>query len=149
MKKISLFLAALTIMAMAFSCGDGSTAEPKENGAKAGAAADTKCGFKVDGDNVIFTFDEAIYSGQLLDEIESVTVAGEFQGWDPTAADWHATKGENGLWTFTAPLSTCPCGSKFKFVVNDIDWMQPDTSLDPKYLTDDGVGGFNLVMACE
>ena len=74
----------------------------------------------------------------------------QFQGWDPTAADWHATKGEGGLWTFEAPLSTCPCGSKFKFVVNDIDWMQPDAEkTDPKYLTDDGFGGFNLQMACE
>lgn len=148
MKKISLILSALAIMAMVFSCGDGSTAETKDNGAKAGAA-DYRCGFKVEGENVVFTFDESIYSGQLLDDIETVTVAGAFQGWDPTAADWHATKGEGGLWTFTKPLSECPCGSPFKFVVNDIDWMQPDTSLDPKYLVDDGVGGFNLVMACE
>ncbi|MBP5449967.1 MAG: hypothetical protein J6Y01_07615 [Spirochaetales bacterium] len=47
-------------------------------------------------------------------------------------------------------MSTCPCGSKFKFVVNDIDWMQPDAEkTEKKYLTDDGFGGFNLQMACE
>ena len=148
MKKISLIFSVLAVIAMMFSCGDGADTQKAEKGN--GAKKDNLSGFEVQGDKVIFTFDESLYAGQLLDDIESVTVAGDFQGWDPTAADWHATKGEGGLWTFEAPLSTCPCGSKFKFVVNDIDWMQPDAEkTEKKYLTDDGFGGFNLQMACE
>ncbi len=108
------------------------------------------CGYEIKGDSVIFYFDESIYAGQIIDSVDTVTVVGQFQGWDPTAADWHATKGEGGLWTLESNKSICFCGSKFKFVVNDIDWMLPDSErIDSKYLAADGFGTYNLVLVCE
>nr|HPO50793.1 hypothetical protein [Spirochaetota bacterium] len=98
-----------------------------------------------EGDNVVFVFNPADYPAGF-DETELVTVAGEFNGWDAGAQDWQAQLKEDGMWYFTAPKEKVPSGSKFKFVINTVDWQQPDTTKVPKEnLVDDGYGGFNLV----
>lgn len=145
MKKLNAFLSLAVIIAM-LSVGCTSGGETK----KKASEADPRVGFEVKGDKVIFSLHTAVYGGQILDEIESVTVAGEFNGWDTAAADWQASDDDgDGIWTLEKTLAKAPCGSKFKFVVNQVDWMQPPTEIDKKYLTDDGFGGFNLVLACE
>ncbi|HNZ27841.1 MAG TPA: hypothetical protein PLG34_04150 [Spirochaetota bacterium] len=145
MKKLNAFLSLAVIIAM-LSVGCTSGGETK----KKASEADPRVGFEVKGDKVIFSLHTAVYGGQILDEIESVTVAGEFNGWDTAAADWQASDDDgDGIWTLEKTLAEAPCGSKFKFVVNQVDWMQPPTEIDKKYLTDDGFGGFNLVLACE
>jgi len=90
-------------------------------GKKSSGKMDTRVGHYIKGDNVVFVFDTKIYSGQLLDELESVTVAGEFNGWDTGAADWQATDPDgDGLWTLEKPKSKVPNGVKFKFVANQV-----------------------------
>ena len=144
MKKLNAFLSLVVIIAMlSVGCAGGGETKKK-------AEVDPRVGFEVKGDKVIFSLHTSVYGGQILDEIESVTVAGEFNGWDTAAADWQASDADgDGIFTLEKTTAEAPCGSKFKFVVNQVDWMQPPTEIDPKFLTDDGFGGFNLVLACE
>ncbi len=144
MKRIISILTVLVAMFSFIACEGG--AETTEAAAASNSA---QCGFIIDGDKVTFTFDVKHYA--TFDPIEEATLAGEFNGWDPVAADWQMTDEDgDGVWTFETDLATVPCGSKFKFVGNQVDWMQPDAAvLDKKYLADDGFGGFNLVMSCE
>lgn len=144
MKKLNLFLSLIIVAFFIFSCGGGGETKKKDGG-----KLDPKVGFQVKGDKVTFAFSTEVYGGQLLDEIEGVTVAGEFNGWDTAAADWQATDKGDGFWVLEKTTTEAPCGAKFKFVVNQVDWMQPSTEIDAKYLADDGFGGFNLVLACE
>jgi hypothetical protein len=148
MKKIfTVVLWIIFAMLLIFATCKGG-AEGKKSSSK--GKMDTRTGHYIKGDNVVFVFDTKIYSGQLLDELESVTVAGEFNGWDTGAADWQATDPDgDGLWTLEKPKSKVPNGVKFKFVANQVDWMQPPTEIDKKYLADDGFGGFNLVVNYE
>ena len=148
MKRIISILTLVAAMFTFVACGEESTPDvtPRPDGA---AVSDTLTGFKIEGEKVIFTFNVKDYAS--FEEIEEVTVSGEFNGWDPVAADWQATDDDgDGIWTFETDLATVPCGTKFKFVTNQVDWMQPNAdALDAKYLADDGFGGFNLVLACE
>lgn len=142
-------ISILTVVAAMFTfvaCGEGSTAEATD--AKSGVS-NTIQGFVIEGDKITFTFNVKDYAS--FEEIEEVTVAGDFNGWDPVAADWQATDDDgDGIWTFVSDTATVPCGTKFKFVTNQVDWMQPAADvLDKKYLADDGFGGFNLVVACD
>jgi hypothetical protein len=146
MKRIISILTLVAAMFTFVACGgEGSTAQTTS----AATVSETLPGFKIEGEKVIFTFNVKDYAS--FEEIEEVTVSGEMNGWDPVAADWQATDDDgDGIWTFETDLATVPCGTKFKFVANQVDWMQPAADvLDAKYLTDDGFGGFNLVLACE
>lgn len=148
MKRIISILTLVAAMFTFVACGgEGSTAQTAS--AETATVSETLPGFKIEGEKVIFTFNVKDYAS--FEEIEEVTVSGEFNGWDPVAADWQATDDDgDGIWTFETDLATVPCGTKFKFVANQVDWMQPAADvLDAKYLTDDGFGGFNLVLACE
>jgi hypothetical protein len=146
MKRIISILTLVAAMFTFVACGgEKSTADVTP----VNAVSDTLSGFKIEGDKVIFTFNVKDYAS--FEEIEEVTVSGEFNGWDPVAADWQATDDDgDGIWTFETDLATVPCGTKFKFVTNQVDWKQPNADAsDAKYLADDGFGVFNLVLACE
>ncbi|MCH5150922.1 MAG: hypothetical protein J1G30_09670 [Spirochaetales bacterium] len=150
MKRIISILTLVAAMFTFVACGgEGSSTAQTQTTAPAESAtvSDTLKGFKIEGDKVIFTFNVKDYAS--FEEIEEVTVAGDFNGWDPVAADWQATDDDgDGIWTFETDLATVPYGTKFKFVTNQVDWMQPNADvLDAKYLADDGFGGFNLVLA--
>jgi hypothetical protein len=145
MKKLISVLAIIAVIMMVFACGGGSTKTKKVD--------DFKTGFQLDGDNILFTYQETDYAN--FDPVEAITVAGEFNGWDPAAPDWQATDDDgDGVWTFESTLEEVPCGTQFKFVANTVDWQQPpadalNASGRGSSLTDDGFGGFNLVLVCD
>jgi len=135
MKKLISIVTLLVVAMLLASCGG--SGETKKDGGKFNSAV----GYKIDGDNVIFVFNPADYPAGF-DETEMVTVAGEFNKWDAGAPDWQAVKKDDGIWYFTAPKSKVTSGMKFKFVVNTVDWQQPDTNKVPAdHLVDDGYGG--------
>lgn len=139
MKKLFSVLAMIVMAMLIASCGG--TAEKKEDKKAAG----TVIGYKISGDKVIFTYNPKDYPAGF-DETEMVTVAGEFNGWDAGAKDWQAKLADDGIWYFESTKDKVKSGMKFKFVVNTVDWQQPDTTKVPKeHLVDDGYGGFNLV----
>lgn len=142
MKRIVSILSLIVAAMMIVSCGGTAQTTEKKSSGEAG----TLCGYTISGNDITFTFNVKDYAS--FDEIESVTVSGEFNGWDPAAADWQATDDDgDGIWIFKTTLDQAPVGSKFKFVTNEVDWQQPAADkLDKKYLADDGFGGFNLVI---
>lgn len=149
MKKLVTIIALLIIVLLAFNCGGDGTAKA------GGKDVSSLVGYKLDGDNITFVWDTAVYGAQNFDPIESITVAGEFNSWSVDAADWQATDSDgDGKWTFKSTTDAVPCGSQFKFVANEVDWQQPPADdikaagLD-EHITDDGYGGFNLVLVCD
>ncbi len=144
MKTMAKYAAAIFIFTTLIL--SSAQAAKKADTKKKAVKEDTLLGYKIDGDNVIFTFNVKDYAS--FDEVESITVAGEFNGWDPAAPEWQATDDDkDGIWIFKASKSLVPSGTKFKFVSNQVDWNQPAADkLDKKYLADDGNGGFNLVV---
>ena len=110
----------------------------------------TKTGFKVHGNKVIFMYNPKDYPAGF-DEIGMVTVAGEFNNWNPGAKDWQAKLNtRDGIWYFESTIDLAQPGMQFKFVVNGKDWQQPDPSkISRKNLADDGYGGFNLKLVYE
>jgi hypothetical protein len=149
MKKILSLLSLLVIFAMLVSCGKGGgeTKDADNGSADAGGAMIEI--YKIEGDSITFLFNEKDYP--TFDEIDSVTVAGEFNGWDVAAADWQMTDDDgDGVWELTASLEDAACGSQFKFVTNEMDWQQPsDEKIDAKFLVDDPYGSYNMVVVCE
>ncbi|OHD19188.1 MAG: hypothetical protein A2086_16745 [Spirochaetes bacterium GWD1_27_9] len=140
MKKFFAIL-ALIAMSIMVVIGCGSGAEKKDGGKKFG----TEIGYKINGDKIIFVFNPADYPAGF-DETEMVTLAGEMNGWDAGAKDWQLVKKDDGMWYFETTKDKIPAGTKFKFVVNTVDWQQPTPEKMPKdHLTDDGYGGFNLL----
>ena len=143
------FLSLLLIMVLVTSFGYGSKKAPKpKKGAKPAAeVVSTAKGYKIDGNKVTFMFNPKDYP-EGFDETEMVTVAGEFNGWDAGAKDWQAVlNAKDGIWYFESTKDVVPSETKFKFVVNTVDWQQPDPAKVPKEnLVDDGYGGFNLVV---
>lgn len=140
MKKLISIVSMLVVAMLLASCGGGAETKKEEK-----KAFNSAVGYKIEGDNIVFVFNPADYPAGF-DETEMVTVAGEFNGWDAGAKDWQAVKKDDGMWYFSVPKAKVPAGTKFKFVVNTVDWQQPDTTKVPKEsLVDDGFGGFNLV----
>ncbi|MBN2564571.1 MAG: glycogen-binding domain-containing protein [Candidatus Eisenbacteria bacterium] len=74
-------------------------------------------------------------------DADAVSVAGEFNKWDPTANPME--KGPDGLWHVTVDLT--PGSYKYKFVV-DGDWIADPANSDT---VDDGYGGVNSVLTVE
>jgi len=145
MKKLLSLLTVLTLVLTLASCGG--TAETTESTDDAASTSGSPLhGYIVEGNTIKFIFDSALYPS--FDEVETVTIAGEMNGWDPAAADWQATDDDgDGVWTFESTLDEAPVGSAFKFVTNEVDWQQPNADkLDEMYLKDDGFGGFNIVI---
>lgn len=104
----------------------------------------TKIGFELTDDFVIFTYNAEDY---FMDnkKIVSLTVAGDFNGWKVDNPNWQAKDDDkDGIWTLEVEKTQVKNGSKFKFVVNKSEWQQPPTTINKKYLVDDGYGGFNL-----
>jgi len=146
MKKL-LSLLLILIFATSLTWGAKEKAPKKPKKGKATVASSTAVGYKVDGDKIIFMYNPKDYPSGF-DEAEMVTVAGEFNSWDAGAKDWQAVLDKkDGVWYFESTKGVVASGTKFKFVVNTVDWQQPDDKKVPKEnLFDDGFGGFNLVV---
>lgn len=72
---------------------------------------------------------------------ETVTVAGDFNGWDPEATALRDTDGD-GIWTGLIALR--PGMHKYMFVVNGEKWV---TDPEAERYVDDGFGMRNAVIA--
>jgi len=142
-KLLSLLLVMILVTSLTWGAKE---AKPKKAPKGKAEASSTLKGFKVSGDKIIFTFNPKDYPAGF-DEIEMVTVAGEFNSWDAGAKDWQAQlNAKDGIWYFESTTAKVPSGTKFKFVVNTVDWQQPEPEkFGLENLVDDGYGGFNLV----
>ncbi len=84
-----------------------------------------KQGYADFGSNITFLFDEALYGVQP----EKVVVTGEFRNWDQNMndPDWELKK-TGSYWALTfdnTDFKVINPGSKFKFRINDGDWLDP------------------------
>ncbi|NCC49996.1 MAG: hypothetical protein EOM20_02150 [Spartobacteria bacterium] len=104
-------------------------------------------GYTAHGGTLTFCFDETTY-GVRLDARDVVSVAGNFNGWNPKEKRWYLyDKDDDGIWKLTIPMQAIrrPPGAHdliFKFVVNHTDWLSP-----PQHAlnaTPDGEGNTNL-----
>lgn len=144
MKRCRMMMPAIVVLLIC-SCsgGDGG----------GGVSVESLVGYSFRGFNITFVFDESIYPNP--GPVQTVSVAGQMNGWDPASPDWQAADNDgDGRWQVESSLTVVPCGTQFKFVVNGVDWQQPpaqaiqDQGLG-HHLADDGFDGFNLVLVCE
>lgn len=75
----------------------------------------------------------------LQPEAQSVDVAGDFNGWDPTRTPLEQTA--TGAWTVTLPLQ--PGRYEYMFVVDGTQWVGDPFAVEQ---TDDGFGSRNAVL---
>ncbi|HNR94668.1 MAG TPA: alpha-amylase family glycosyl hydrolase [Kiritimatiellia bacterium] len=113
-----------------------------------GAEGGRRQGYAVVQQLVSFYFDEKLY-GLDISSTTLVTVAGNFNGWNPQGGDrWRLTDPDNdGIWEGTAHIQGLrpPAGERemaFKFVLNGKEWL-PVLETAPNVL-DDGRGNANL-----
>lgn len=90
---------------------------------------------RVEGGRLVFRYHN--------DVAYSVSLAGDFNNWDPLAAPF--VKEDNGLWTATIALPA-PGGYQYKFVVNGGQWIE-DPGNGAK--TSDNYGGLNSLLVVE
>jgi 1,4-alpha-glucan branching enzyme len=84
--------------------------------------------------------DAHVFSYKAAAGTRSVTVAGSFNGWNPSANPLSDADGD-GVWTTDVALK--PGSHQYKFVVNGSDWLTDPAN--PKK-TPDGLGGDNSVV---
>jgi predicted esterase len=94
-------------------------------------------GYKFEGNNLTFIFDEAAYGAQ--GEVSSVAVAGNFNA-------GNSDDDNDGVWTLQVPAAVfIRPGAAFLFVA-DGQKLQPPSGIDPNYLLPDSEGGSLLVL---
>lgn len=152
MKRILSIMSLAIAAMMILSCGGGAETKSESTGEAAGESETAK-GYRIEGENVVFTFNEADYA--LFEPTDFANVAGEMNGWDMASMDWALTDDDgDGIWTLSVPLAELdfantktPGQVEFKFVQNELSWLQPNTELvDPSTLADDGFDGYNLII---
>ncbi len=98
--------------------------------------SDGTLGYLIGNDEIIFRFDASEFeeatrndTGRWLAisdvDIETVTVAGEFNGWSKEA--WQMQDAGEGIWELRKNLAFFNEGSEleFKFVLNGFFWVEP------------------------
>lgn len=101
-------------------------------------------GYKIEKDQVTFLFTKPDY---LNVPIEHVSVAGEFNGWDPSTEGFELEKIGDNIYQRTLNLDKLgkPGEKKqFKFVVNGNTWLRP--ARQALNIKDNGPGNSNLVI---
>lgn len=95
-------------------------------------------GYKVDTENkkITFTFDPAMYK-DVPDNITTVCVLGNFNGWKEENTDYTLTDDGNGVFTGTFELPEHK--SEFKYYVNNY-WIGAKKRLDEYNIPEDYVG---------
>lgn len=86
-------------------------------------------GYKIVGDNVVFTFD--VPETMTPESVKSVTLAGSFNDWNPANERYDLKPISNKTYILSLPLSTFEKAKKyaFKFVVNRNQWQDgPDNA---------------------
>jgi len=154
----------LTVVVVCLLVSGAALAEPVDVEVEAGgsAAADKPrfVGFRIDGEEVVFTFDRTEYefatrgdNGQRvamadipLAELAGVAVAGEFNGWSTDA--WMMEPVEPGVYELRRPLEQF--GDQgwwpFKFVIDGMLWAEPTSSAANTVPTGLGGNSFNLLL---
>ena len=158
--KIARILTAVVVCLLVPVAAVAEPAAPAQ--AVGGAAADDSglVGYRIDGEEVIFTFDRTQYefaargdngqrvamAGIPLAESAGVAVAGEFNGWSTDA--WMMELVEPGVYELHRPLSHFrEYGSwAFKFVIDGMLWAEPSSSMPNIVPTGLGYNSFNLVL---
>jgi 1,4-alpha-glucan branching enzyme len=118
-------------------------------------------GYRIDGDDVVFTFDKNDYEkatkdnfGDVIDfddlDIKNVVVSGEFNNWSKDK--WQMTKISDNKYELRKHLSdfTDEFSWEFKFVINNTYWAEPSKNIKNKVDAKDPNGSqlhvYNLRM---
>jgi predicted esterase len=101
-------------------------------------------GHTIEGDNVTFVFDQALYE---RDEVEAVAVKGNFNDYNEETPGWQLSDDEgDGVWTLEVPLGErIKAGIPFRFVVDGMV-LEPPDGVAPDFLVSDSEGGNLLVI---
>jgi predicted esterase len=101
-------------------------------------------GHTIEGDNVTFVFDQALYE---LDEIEAVAVKGNFNDSNEETPGWQLSDEDgDGVWTLDVPLGErIKAGTPFRFVADGVV-LEPPDGVAPDFLVSDSEGGNLLVI---
>jgi predicted esterase len=101
-------------------------------------------GHSMEGDNVTFVFDQALYG---LDQVEAVAVKGNFNDYNAETPGWQLSDEEgDGVWTLEVPLGErIKAGTPFRFVVDGVV-LEPPAGVAPDFLVSDSEGGHLLVI---
>ena len=115
-------------------------------------------GYHDRGDSIEFIFvaqNKMIVSGTLVNlrdrfnEIKSVNVAGDFNNWNPKDAKYVAVMGMDQM--FRLVVAKIQIGKKgetrqFKFVVNQVYWVEPPADAANRYTGKDGFTNLTLKL---
>lgn len=116
-------------------------------------------GYRIEGNDVIFTFDKREYQKSIHENgenipledfnIENVTVAGEFNNWSKNK--WKMTQIDENIYEFRKNIKefSDDFSWEFKFVINHTHWAEPyEHDLNITEAIDDGgnLGVHNLHM---
>jgi hypothetical protein len=144
--------AALSAVSLAAATAPGATAE-----------GDAPIGYRVEGGAVVFTFDPASYdfatrgdTGGRVDLANvaigaagTVAVAGEFNGWSTDA--WPMEVGQGGVYELRRPVEEFAGRDSwpFKFVIDDLLWVEPPSTAPNVVPTGLGNNSLNLLLVLQ
>jgi hypothetical protein len=118
----------------------------------------TDIGYHDRGDSIEFFFvpqNKMIVSGTLVNlkdrfnEIKSINVAGDFNNWNPKDAKYVAVMGTDQM--FRLVVAKMKIGKKgetrqFKFVVNQVYWVEPPAEAANRFTGKDGFTNLTLKL---
>lgn len=110
-------------------------------------------GHTIEGDNVTFVFDQAVYQ---FDEVEAVAVKGNFNDYNAETPGWQLSDDDgDGVWTLEVLLGErIKAGTPFRFVVDGVARglaldgviLEPPDGVASDFLVSDSEGGNLLVI---
>jgi hypothetical protein len=79
-------------------------------------------GYKLEKSQVVFTFE--LPKNIDKSQVQYITIAGTFNGWNPQNLDYKMTNIANNIYQFSLPLSKLKeKNHEFKFVINGDNWQ--------------------------
>lgn len=80
-------------------------------------------GYRIEKENVVFKF--TLPKNVNKSEIEMITIAGSFNGWNPKDLDYKMTNTKENIYELKLPKSKLKDYNEFKFVINSENWQTP------------------------
>ncbi len=80
-------------------------------------------GYRIEKENVIFEF--VLPKSVNKNEIEIITIAGSFNGWNPKDLDYKMTNTKGDYYELKLSKSKLKDYNEFKFVINTENWQSP------------------------
>ena len=105
-------------------------------------------GYVIEGDDVVFSLRRPAEAPKDF-KIQRISVAGEFNGWNPKADGFTLETQDEDLYRLRLPKSRLgDTGSErlFKFVVNDEIWLDPPSGASNRRRTPEGHVNLSLVL---